>query len=314
VTGETRKGSSRSDAMPGAMPGLSPVAALVRRHARDRYQTALFAPPDRREALFALYAFNYEIARVREAVTQPMLGQIRLQWWREAVAAAYAGAQPRSHVVAEPLAAVIRDFAPAREHFERMIDTRERDLADEPPATLGALADYAEGTSATLLYLVLDVLGVTEASTHAAVREVGIGYALAGLLRAMPFHARTGRCYIPAQIAGRSGLDPRDYAGLRDSAGLRAASAEIAEAASGHLAGARRYRREVPRSARAAMLPSVVAERFLARLKRADFNPFAPELAAPDTLQSWRLFAAALRMTLSRTAGEGGPGPLGPGG
>jgi NADH dehydrogenase [ubiquinone] 1 alpha subcomplex assembly factor 6 len=299
VTRETRKGSSRSDAMPEALRGLSSVAALVRRHDRDRYQTALFAPADRREALFALYAFNYEIARVREAVTQPMLGQIRLQWWREAVAAAYAGAQPRYHVVAEPLAAVIRDFALSREHFERMIDTRERDLADEPPATLATLEDYAEGTSATLLYLVVEVLGVTEASTHAAVREVGIGYALTGLLRAMPFHARAGRCYIPAQIAGRSGLNPRDYAGLRDTAGLRAASAEIAEAAAGHLADARRYRHEVPRPARATMLPSVIAERFLVRLQRAGYNAFAPELAAPDTLQSWRLFAAALRMTLS---------------
>jgi phytoene synthase len=277
------------------MRGPSPVAALVRRYDRDRYQTALFAPADRREALFTLYAFNYEIARVREAVTQPMLGQIRLQWWREAIDAAYAGAQPRPHVVAEPLAAVIRDVALGREHFARMIDTRERDLADEPPATLAALEDYAEGTSATLLYLVLEVLGVTEPSARAAAREVGIGYALAGLLRAMPFHARAGRCYIPAEIAERVGLDPRDYAGLRDTAALRAACTEIAEAASGHLAGARRYRREIARSARAAMLPSVVAERFLARLKRAAFNPFAPELAVPDTLQSWRLFAAALR-------------------
>jgi phytoene synthase len=282
-------------AVPDAMPGLSPLAALVRRHDRDRYQTALFAPADRREALFALYAFNYEVARVREIVTQPMLGQIRLQWWREVVAAAFAAAPPRQHDVAEPLTVVIRDRALTRAHFDRMIDTRERDLADEPPATLAAIEDYAEGTSATLLYLALEVLGVTETSAHAAAREIGIGYALAGLLRAMPFHARAGRRYVPADSGARLGLDPADYAGLRDSTGLRAATAEIAEAAAGHLRAARRYRHEVPRSARAAMLPAVVADRFLARLKRADSNPFAPELAAPDTLQSWRLFAAALR-------------------
>src|SRR5437870_4187177 len=120
---------------------LSPVAALVRRHDRDRYQTALFAPADRREALFALYAFNYEIARVRELVSQPMLGQIRLQWWREAVAAAFAAAPPRQHEVAGPLAAVIADHRLARSHFDRMIDTRERDLAEEPPATLAHLKD-----------------------------------------------------------------------------------------------------------------------------------------------------------------------------
>ena len=63
---------------------------MIRRHDRDRFQTALFAPAARREALFALYAFNYEIARVREVVTEPMLGRIRLEWWRENIAAAFA--------------------------------------------------------------------------------------------------------------------------------------------------------------------------------------------------------------------------------
>jgi NADH dehydrogenase [ubiquinone] 1 alpha subcomplex assembly factor 6 len=294
VTGETRKGSSHVDAMPGAIGGGSPLAALVRRHDRDRYQTALFAPADRQGALFALYAFNYEIARVRESVTQPMLGQIRLQWWREVVDAAFAGTPPREHEVALPLAAAIGDHALTRAHLDRMIDSRERDLADEPPADLAALEDYAEGTSATLLYLTLEVLGVHEPAADAAAREVGIFYAVAGLLRALPFHARAGRCYIPADIAARAGLDPADYANLRDSAGVRAATAELAEAGVSHLRAARRYRREVPRSARAALLPAVVADRFLTRLRRAGCNPFAPELAAPDTLQSWRLFAAAL--------------------
>jgi len=287
VTDETRKGGSRS----ATEAGLSPLAALVRRHDRDRYQTALFAPADRREALFALYAFNYEIARVREIVTQPMLGQIRLQWWREIVDAAYAGVPPRQHEIAAPLAAVIGGHRLTRAHFDRMIDMRERDLADEPPATLAALEDYAEGTAATLLYLALEVLDVTEPAAHEATREIGTGYALAGLLRAMPFHARTGRCHIPADL----GLDPQDYAGLRDTPALRAAAAQIAAVAVGHLQAARRSRPEVPQSARAAMLSAVIANRFLLRLKRANYNPFAPELAIPEPLQSWRLFAAALR-------------------
>src|SRR5580692_2883864 len=100
---------------------LSPVAALVRQHDRDRFQTALFAPVADREALFSLYAFNYEIARVRESVREPMLGQIRLQWWREAIEAAYAGAAPRRHEVVEPLTATIRERGLSRAHFERLI-------------------------------------------------------------------------------------------------------------------------------------------------------------------------------------------------
>ncbi len=87
----------------------------------------------------------------------------------------------------------------------------------------------------------------------------------------------------------------RAYARRRDTPALRSAAAELAEAAAAHLAAARRSAGQTPRRALAALLPAVIADRFLLRLKRAGFNPFAPELAAPDPLQSWRLAAAALR-------------------
>src|SRR5580698_1565700 len=109
--------------------GLSPVAALVRHHDRDRFQTALFAPADRREALFALYAFNYEIARIREAVREEMLGRIRLQWWREIIEVAYAGRPPRRHDTVEVLAETINRYDLTQAHFERLIDAREADLS-----------------------------------------------------------------------------------------------------------------------------------------------------------------------------------------
>jgi NADH dehydrogenase [ubiquinone] 1 alpha subcomplex assembly factor 6 len=245
----------------------------VRRHDRDRYQTVLFAPAARREALFALYAFNYEIARVRESVTEPILGQIRLQWWRENVAAAFEGGPARHHPVAEALTTVIRDLRLSRDHFDRLIDGREIDLADEPPATLAALEDYAEATSARLVYLALEVLGVNDPAAGDAGLHVGIAYSLAGLLRAMPFRARQ---IIPADIPTPNGVT------------------ELAAAASRHLQAARAERNRISRSALPALLPAVIAQRSLARLSRAGGNPFDPALATPDPLQSWRLAAAAL--------------------
>ena len=290
MTAETRKGSSRSE----TTESVSPLVALLRRHDRDRFQTTLFAPAERREALLALYAFNYEIARVRETVTEPMLGQIRLQWWREVIAAAFAGEPPRSHLVAIPLTAVIRDCGLTRTHFDRLINTRERDLVDEPPANLAALEDYAEGTSAPLVQLGLEVLGVRRPDANETARQVGIGFALAGLLRAMPFHAGAGRCFIPEEIAGRAGLDPGDYWARRGTPAVCAAVREIAQAAIRHLRTARECRVTIPRAGLAAVLPAIVAERFLVRLQRADHDPFAPALAALDGWQSWRLAAAAL--------------------
>jgi len=273
---------------------LSPVAALVRRHDHDRFQTVLFAPAARREALFALYAFNYEIARVRESVSQPMLGQIRLQWWRENIAAAFSGGAIRRHPVVEPITATIREFRLTRDHFDRLIDARETDLAGEPPASLSALEDYAEATSARLVYLALEVLGVLDPVAGQAGHHIGIAYALAGLLRALPFHAYTGRPLIPTDIVDHTGLAEHDYRALRVTPALRAATAELVAAASRHLAAAHARRGEIPRSALPALLPAVIARRSLARLKRAGYDPFNPDLVKPDPLQSWRLTAAVL--------------------
>src|SRR5215471_3972645 len=251
---------------------LSPVAALVRRRDHDRYQTVLFAPAARREALFALYAFNYEIARVRESVTQPMLGQIRLQWWRENIAAAFEGGPIRHHPVAEALAAAIGEFRMTRDHFEGLIDARETDLADEAPASLAALEDYAEASSVRLVYLALEVLGARDSAATNAGRHIGIAYALAGLLRLLPFRTRP---IIPIGMPMQTGVS------------------ELSAAASRHLDAARIHRKTIPRSAIPALLPAIIAQRFLTRLKRAGCDAFDPALLNPDPLQSWRLAVAS---------------------
>ncbi len=162
------------------------------------------------------------------------------------------------------------------------------------PASLEALEDYAEGTSARLVYLALEILGVPDPAASEAGFHVGIAYALAGLLRSMPYMARTGRQFIPADIAARTGLDEADYQALRATPALRSASAELADAASRHLASARARRATVSRSALPALLPATIAQRSLARLQRADYDPFDPALTTPDPLQSWRLAAATL--------------------
>jgi NADH dehydrogenase [ubiquinone] 1 alpha subcomplex assembly factor 6 len=274
---------------------LSGVARLVRRHDRDRFLTALFAPPERREDLLALYAFNYEVARTREAVSEPMLGQIRLQWWRESIDAIYAGGPVRHHEVVEPLAAAIRQRALSRGHFERLIDGRARDLEAEPPASLAELEAYAEDTSARLVWLALEALGERGEAALKAGREVGIAYALAGLLRAVPFHARFKRLYLPSDLCAAAELRvAEDLFELRVSAALRQVVQRVAAAASEHLAAARALRRQVPHAALPALLPAVLAAADLARLARAGYDPLDRRVAAPDPWRGWRLTLAAL--------------------
>ncbi|HEV2100680.1 MAG TPA: squalene/phytoene synthase family protein [Stellaceae bacterium] len=276
-------------------PSLSPAAAITRRHDRDRFQTALFAPATHREALFALYAFNYEIARVRESVSQPTLGRIRLEWWRENIAAAFDGGPVRRHDIVEAVSSAVRDRKFTRGHFDRMIDARQADFDDDPPANLAALEDYAEATSSCLIYLALEVLGVDDPAAREAAHHIGIAYALAGLLRAMPHLSANGRPVIPVDIAARHRLDPYGWREAQGSPALRDAVAEIAEAAAGHLRAARSPRSEADAAALPALLLGVIAGHALKRLKRAEYNPFDPALARADPLQSWRLAAAMLR-------------------
>jgi NADH dehydrogenase [ubiquinone] 1 alpha subcomplex assembly factor 6 len=290
LTEETPRARPRS----GGEGSLSPIAALVRRHDRDRFQTALFAPAAARDALFALYAFNYEIARVRESVREAMLGQIRLQWWREAIDAAFSDRPPRRHDIVEAITAAIRERGLSRGHFDRLIDARERDLDDAPPATMAALEDYAEGSSAQLVLLALETLGAATPEARDAAHHVGIAYALTGLLRAMPVHAPAGRLLLPEDITTTAGLDQRDYAASRGTPPVRQAVAAIVATAREHLAAAHGLRRRVPAAALPALLPARIADSALRRLERAGFDPFSGAAAGGDPLQSWRLAYAML--------------------
>ncbi len=278
--------------MTASRAGLSYCAGQARRYDRDRYLCALFAPAGRREALFALLAFNAEVARIREAVSEPMLGLVRLQWWRDAIGGIYAGAPPR-HAVVEALSLAVERHGLGRGEFDRLIDAREFDLGDEPPADMGALVDYAEATSSTLARLALAVLGADGGAAREAARHVGIGWALTGLLRAAPFHARARRCYLPADRTSAAAVDALFK--LKPSPELAVPVAEVATAARGHLAQARALRPRLGRNALPALLPATLADAYLERLRRAAYNPFDDRIeASPLSLQLRLTVAAAL--------------------
>jgi phytoene synthase len=274
------------------MPGneLSYCANQLRAQDRDRYLTALFAPGERREDLFALYAFNLEVAKTAEVVSETLIGRVRLQWWRDCLEEIYAG-RPRHHAVAEPLAGAVRGRGLSRGHFERLLDAREFDLDGEPPDSLAALEDYAEGTSGSLLRLALEALGVApdnEAAGQAA-RHLGVAWALTGLARAVPFHARQRRLYLPADLCAEAGLDAGDLFELRPSTALNRVVQVLAARAEEHLAAARAQRQALPRTAVPAMLLAPLADQHLKVLRRAGFDPFDPRVQTAAPGQAWRL-------------------------
>lgn len=175
---------------------LSYCGELVRAHDSDRFLLSLPGPKEGREGLWALFAFNHEIARTREVVNETAMGHIRLQWWRDAIAGVYAGKTPDSNPVLTGLAGAIRRYNLPQDDFDALLYAREFDLEGVAPASLEGLEKYAGFTTVPLNGLALKIRG--EVADDSVVRDVSVAYALAGLLRAVPFHESQGRSFMPS--------------------------------------------------------------------------------------------------------------------
>jgi 15-cis-phytoene synthase len=230
------------------------LASLVRRHDPDRFLTALFAPPARRDALLALYAFNHELARAREVVSEPPLALIRLQWWREVVEGA-----ARRHEVATPVAVAISEGRLSRDDLLAMIAAREVEAEPSIP-TLAEWRDYVLGAFGGVTVAAGRALGAPEPE---ALRQFGAAYGVAGLVRGFRGLAARGRCLLPEDLLAEHGLSPEAAIAAPDAAAARAALQVVVQEGRALLAQA--DRRRVPRSAVAAALPAVLARRDLAR-------------------------------------------------
>jgi phytoene synthase len=176
------------------------LAALVERGDPDRWRAAMTAPPEARPGLMALYAFNLEIARAPWVATEPMLAQIRLQWWLDALDEIYEGKPVRRHPVVEALAKAIGAGGLPREIFVEMVDARQADVAAAPHPDRAALDLYIDRTAGHLMELAARHLGA-EGAVLAVVREFARGCGIAALLRALPELRARGRDPLPPEVA-----------------------------------------------------------------------------------------------------------------
>jgi phytoene synthase len=256
-------------------PPLSLVAEQVRLNDPDRFLTALFAPQTWREELFALFALNDELARAHEGTRTPLIGAMRLQWWRDSLDGIFAGRPPR-HPVALALAGLAGRGRIARADVERLIEARETDGDGPGPADLAALEAQVEAAAGTLNGMALRLLGVEDAATHEAARHVAIAFGLVGTLRAIPSHARMGRVMLPGNVMSSEGLAPQDIGRESARRALARVVASVAELAEAHLVAARAHQGRTLRAALPVLLQATHAGVDLARLRRQDYDPFDP--------------------------------------
>jgi phytoene/squalene synthetase len=236
------------------------LAASVRAADPDRYFSALFAPAPRRPFLFALYAFNAEVARVAETVREPMLGAIRLEWWRETSEGASKGA-PRNHDVAQGLAALFAENTIALADVEALIAARAVDSSAEQFANFAALESHVDATSGAVMRLAAKILG----GDPAVVGEAALAYGLTGLLRALPFHNGRHKLYLPLDLLAALHVTPEEFFHLEITDPRRTAAVrQVALKARDHFLAARAGPK--PRAALAAILPAALVPVYLRNL------------------------------------------------
>jgi phytoene synthase len=266
-------------------------ATLVREADRDRYLATLFAAAAQRDPLNALYAFNIEIARVREKAREPMPGEIRLQWWREVLTGERDG-EAAAHPVAAALRETLARYNIAGDRLITLIDAHTFDLYDEPMGTLDDLENYAGKTQGALFAMAAEVLGRPGTVGAALTRHTGIAYSIASILRALPAHAARRQLYLPLELLERHGVNREDIFAAHGETPLRTALAELRAHARRHLTAARAELDVAAPEILPALLPAAIVGPALRRMERRGYEPFEVD-QMPGWRRQWWLWRAA---------------------
>jgi phytoene synthase len=232
---------------------------------------------------------------VREIVSEPLLGEIRFQWWRDALEGAHAG-EAKANPVAAALLDTIARFDLPKAPLLELISARARDLYDEPMDSLAALESYTKATCSNLLRLAAFILDGAEVATSCdAARHAGIAYGITGLIRALPWHRAGGQVFVPAEILQAHGAKREDLAVGHASEAILEALADLRAVARAHLDIFYAKLFSLPEKTRPAFLPACLCEPYLRLTEKPAYDPFKTVLELPQWRRQWILWRAARR-------------------
>jgi 15-cis-phytoene synthase len=245
----------------------------VRSHDFSRYASALFVPASQRRALLALYAFNVEVSRVHEQVSQPLPGEMRLRWWTDMLAGVDHGGVEGNPVAAE-LLLVIRTWRLPVERLSRLIEEHQFDLYNDPMPTMAALEGYINDTSSALFSLAALIAGQTSEEIEHLARHAGLAQGITQVMASLPLDASRRQLFVPQQVLQNHGCGIEEVFAGKETQKLRAAFDQLLGEAKGHLKTAFGLLEIVPPEVRPMFLPLAQVRRDLVRMSRADSDPF----------------------------------------
>jgi phytoene synthase len=266
-------------------------ADLVRTHDFARYAATLFLPAVQRRALLSIYAFNVEISRVRDQVSQPLPGEMRLQWWTDMLAGSGQGGVEGNPVAAELLQTINAFHLPV-EPLSRLIEEHQFDLYNDPMPSMAALEGYINDTSSALFSLGARVVAPASEEIDHLARHGGLAQGMTAVIAALPLDAARRQLFVPLQLLENHGSGMEAVFSGKQTPKARAAIDQLIGEADSHLKTAMALLARVPPEVRPLFLPLVLVRRDLKRMSRADVDPFVPlQTARFRTL--WTLWRAS---------------------
>jgi phytoene synthase len=266
-------------------------ANLVRTHDFPRYASTLFLPGVHRRPLLAIYAFNVEISRVRDQVSQPLPGEMRLQWWIDMLAGRNHGSVEGNPVASE-LSWACRTWRLPVERLARLVEEHEFDLYNDPMPSLAALEGYANDTTSTLFGCCARILVRPSETVDHLARHAGLAYAMIEVINNIPQDIARQQLFVPLQFLQQHGSSLEEVLRGKQTPQARAGIDDLLEQARGHLKTAMSLLPTVPAEARPAFLPLVLVRRDIKRMSRADNDPFALR-RMPRVRMLWALWRAS---------------------
>jgi 15-cis-phytoene synthase len=266
---------------------------LVRSIDKDRFLASLFAPEDKRPHLLALYAFNAEITRARDVVSEPAIGEIRMQWWLDALDGIYNG-DKQDHPVAIALARAIEVGDLPQHALRNLVTAHIFDFYADPMPTLVDLEGYLGETSAALIQMAALILARGEALENAEASGLaGVAYGLVGLLRSLPLHRSRQQCFLPLDILTAHEATPADVIAGSNIRAVNIVVVELREKARARLSHARKMAGTIRPSAMPAFLHVGLTDAYLKALSKADEGALHKEAAVAPWRKQWILWSAA---------------------
>jgi phytoene synthase len=267
---------------------------FLREHDRDIWLACLLAPREARKHLHALYAFANEISAVRDKVSQPLLGEMRLRWWSDTIESSVetdVGRGALAHPVVDALLDTVNRASFPREELLDLVEAHVFDLYDDAMGTVADLKRYCDRTTARLMRLAGRIVSNGRPIEAGPFDHAGVAWGITRILCDLPKQAAHGQSFVPGSLLAEFGASEGDLRGGVVSPPIRAALQKMRELARVEYFAARDGAKRGD-AGLAALLPAALVPIYLDAMEQSDYEPFKSVVSPLQWRKQWRMWRA----------------------